>query len=49
MVDTAPAVLVTRDETDKAVAVLRQIVEKYKETAAFPVAEVRLGEIGASN
>ena len=36
-------------QKDKAIAALRQIIEKYKETAAFPVAEVRLGEISASN
>jgi predicted negative regulator of RcsB-dependent stress response len=36
-------------QKDKAVAALRQVVEKYKETAAFPVAEVRLGEITAGN
>jgi len=39
----------TAGDKDKAVAALRQIVEKYKETAAFPVAEVRLGELAASN
>ena len=39
----------TAGQKDKAIAALRQIVEKYKETAAFPVAEVRLGEIGAGN
>lgn len=39
----------TAGQKDKAVAALQQIVEKYKETAAFPVAEVRLGEIGTSN
>jgi predicted negative regulator of RcsB-dependent stress response len=32
-------------QKDKAIAALRQIIEKYKETAAFPVAEVRLGEL----
>jgi predicted negative regulator of RcsB-dependent stress response len=36
-------------QKEKAVAALRQVVEKYKETAAFPVAEVRLGEITAGN
>ena len=36
-------------QKDKALAALREVVEKYKETAAFPVAEVRLGEIAASN
>lgn len=36
-------------QKDKAVAALREVIEKYKETAAFPVAEVRLGEITASN
>jgi TolA-binding protein len=30
---------------DKAVAALRTILEKYKETASFPVAEIRLAEI----
>jgi len=39
----------TAGQKDKALAALRQIVEKYKETAAFPVAEVRLGELTASN
>ena len=39
----------TAGQKDKALAALRQIIEKYKETAAFPVAEVRLGEISASN
>jgi len=36
-------------QKDKAVTALRQVLEKYKETAAFPVAEVRLAEIAASN
>jgi predicted negative regulator of RcsB-dependent stress response len=36
-------------QKDKALSALREVVEKYKETAAFPVAEVRLGEIAASN
>jgi len=36
-------------QKDKAVAALRQVVEKYKETAAFPVAEVRLAEVAAGN
>ncbi len=36
-------------QKDKALSALREIVEKYKETAAFPVAEVRLGELSASN
>ncbi len=39
----------TVGQKDKAVAALREVIEKYKETAAFPVAEVRLGEITASN
>jgi predicted negative regulator of RcsB-dependent stress response len=39
----------TAGQKDKAIAALRQIVEKYKETAAFPVAEVRLGELTTSN
>jgi TolA-binding protein len=39
----------TAGQKDKALAALRQIVEKYKETAAFPVAEVRLGELSTSN
>ena len=39
----------TAGQNDKALAALRQIIEKYKETAAFPVAEVRLGEITATN
>ncbi len=39
----------TAGQKDKAVAALRQIIEKYKETAAFPVAEVRLGELTTAN
>ena len=39
----------TAGQKDKAVAALRQIIEKYKETAAFPVAEVRLAELTTSN
>lgn len=36
-------------QKDKALSALREIVEKYKETAAFPVAEVRLGELTSAN
>ena len=39
----------TAGQKDKALAALRQIVEKYKETAAFPIAEVRIGELTTSN
>lgn len=39
----------TAGQKDKALRALREIIEKYKETAAFPVAEVRLGEITAAN
>ena len=39
----------TAGQKERALSALREIIEKYKETAAFPVAEVRLGEITASN
>ena len=32
-------------QNDKAIEAYRTIVERYKETAAFPIAEVRLGEL----
>lgn len=32
-------------QTDKAAALLRTILDKYPQTAAYPVAEIRLGEI----
>lgn len=32
-------------QNEKAIAALKTIVEKYPETSAYPVAEVRLGEI----
>ena len=32
-------------QNDKAIEAYRVIVERYKETAAFPIAEVRLGEL----